>query len=379
MRKAILLCTVGCALLLILQLSSCSEQKHHFDAVTAVEDSYISQLDALISTMTELSQNADYGTHSGQYPAESRAILTDAISNANRYVLLIKYQDPQPSDGEKDRYLTVIHNAIDKFKGSIRTEDAETIPAELFVDGKTTQSYIDFGRSKDYTVFGETGNQSFTIEFWVKIMERGPYDNSIFLCTYLSNGTDRWRNGWMMYWRNSSGGIYRTTWGGILSDSRYGLWEPNFPAPAEQQWQHYAFVYSDKGLDGNPALRARLYLNGEVVATQTNSNAAEVYNSSDYDNYDKPMTGFCRWVNMEKMEEGFSGYMKEIRIWKEAKTDDYIRSSYLEQTDIRGKEPNLVAAWDFTSKPTGSDNQVLDLTGRHEARIIGTYKWNVIQ
>jgi hypothetical protein len=378
MRKMILLLTLGCTLLM-LQITSCSEEKHHFEAATEIKDAYIVKLDTLVSNMTTLSQNADYGTHAGQYPTESRAILTDAISNANRYVLLIKYQDPAPSESEKERYITQINNAIEKFNNSLRTEDAETIPAELFVDGKTTQSYIDFGRSRDYTVFGETGNQSFTVEFWVKIMERGPYDNSIFLCTYLSNGTDRWRNGWMMYWRKSNNGIYRVTWGGIVSDSRYGLWEPNFPAPAEQQWQHFAFVYSDKGLEGNPALRAKLYLNGEVVATQNNGNTAEVYNSSDYDNYDKPMTAFCRWINMEKMEEGFSGYMKKIRIWKEAKSDDYIKSSYMEQTDIRGKEPNLVAAWDFTSKPTGSDNVVLDLTGKHEAKLIGTYKWEVIQ
>lgn len=378
MRKSILLYMITCFFVLM-HFCGCSEQKHHFEEAAEIRDTYIDQLDELIAEMTSLSENAEYGTYAGQYPTESRAILTDAISNANRYVLLIRYQRPAPGEAEKNRFLTVINNAIDKFKGSIRTEDAEVIPAELFVDGKTTQSYIDFGRSRDYTVFGPNGNQSFTIEFWVKIMERGPYDNSIFLCTYLSNGTDRWRNGWMMYWRNSSNGIYRATWGGILPDSRYGLWEPSFPAPAEQQWQHFAFVYSDKGLDGNPALRAKLYLNGEVVATQNNSNANEVYNSSDYDNYDKPMTAFCRWITMEKMEEGFSGYMKKIRIWKEAKSDEYIRSSYMEQTDIRGKEQNLAAAWDFTSKPTGSDNVVLDLTGRHEARIIGTYKWNVIQ
>lgn len=379
MRRTIILLLGICCMLFMLQTTSCSEEKHHFNAALEIQDPYISQLDTLVADMTKLSDNADYGTRAGQYPAESKAILNDAISNANRYVLLIKYQNPAPSESEKERYIAEINKAIEKFKSSLRTEDAQTIPAELFVDGKTTQSYIDFGRSRDYTVFGESGNQSFTIEFWVKITERGPYDNSIFLCTYLSNGTDRWRNGWMMYWRKSNNGIYRATWGGILSDSRYGLWEPSFAAPPDDQWQHFAFVYSDKGLDGNASLRAKLYLNGQVVATQNNSNPAEVYNSSDYDNYDKPMTAFCRWINMEKMEEGFSGYMKKIRIWKEAKSDAYIQSSYMEQTDIRGKEANLVAAWDFTSKPTGAENVVLGLTGKHEAKIIGTYKWNVIQ
>jgi hypothetical protein len=118
----------------------------------------------------------------------------------------------------------------------------------------------------------------------------------------------------MMYWRVSDNGIYRTSWGGILSDSRWGLWEPCFSAPSDNAWQHFVFVYNDKGLDGNPNLRAKLYLNGQVATTQEVDNTNEVYNSTDYDNYNKPMTGFCRWVNNEKMEEGFSGYMKKIRI-----------------------------------------------------------------
>ena len=343
--------------------------------VAEVKDKYIADLDTLIKSVTTLADTSDFGPRKGQYPPQSRTILTGAISNANRYILLIKYQNPAPSEAEKKRYITEIGNALEKFRNSVRTEDEETIPAELFVDGKTTQSYIDFGRSKDYTVFGTNGNQSFTVELWAKIMENGPHDNSIFLSTFFSNGTAQWRNGWMMYRRKSGSGIYRVTWGGILSANRNGLWEPSFTAPQDGVWQHFVFVYNDKGLDGNPALRGKLFLNGTLAATQTNGNLSEVYNSTDYDNYDKPMTGFCRWVNTEKMEEGFSGYMKKIRIWKEAKDNAYVLSSYQEKTDITGKETNLVAAWDLTSKPSGADNKVLDLTGKHEAKIIGTYKW----
>ncbi len=364
-----------CCTMMVLQFTSCSESKHDFTAPVEIQDTYITELDTLISSMTHLADTSDYGTQKGQYPSDSRSILTDAISNANRYVLLIKYQDPAPSESEKQRYITEINNAVEKFKNSIRTENAETIPAVLFVDGKTSQSYIDFGRSKDYTVFGETGNQSFTIEFWVKVTARGSYDNCMFLSTFFSNSTSQWRNGWMMYWRNSGTGIYRVSWGGILSSNRWGLWEPSFTAPADGVWQHFAFVYSDKGLGGNASLRGKLYLNGTVASTQSNTTTSEVYNSSDYDNYDKPMTAFTRWVNTTDMQEGFSGYMKKIRIWKEAKDDAYIQSSYNELTDISGKETNLVAAWDFTSKPSGTDNSVLDLTGKHTAKVIGTYKW----
>ena len=43
-----------------------------------------------------------------------------------------------------------------------------------------------------------------------------------------------------------------------------------------------------------------------------------------------------------------------------------------------GKETDLAAGWDFTSKPSGTDNEIIDLTGRHTAKIIGTYKWERI-
>lgn len=45
---------------------------------------------------------------------------------------------------------------------------------------------------------------------------------------------------------------------------------------------------------------------------------------------------------------------------------------------MTGKEEDLAAAWDFTTKPSGSGNEVIDLTGRHTAKIIGTYEWQRI-
>ena len=63
-----------------LQLAACSEETHEdFAAAPEIKDSYIDQLDALIAEITDLRGNAEYGEKKGQYPAESRAILTDAI------------------------------------------------------------------------------------------------------------------------------------------------------------------------------------------------------------------------------------------------------------------------------------------------------------
>ena len=116
-------------MILTLQLAACSEETHdEYTAAPEIEDTYIDQLDALIAEMTDLQQNSDYGDKKGQYPTESRAILTDAIDDANRAVLLIKYQQPSPSESEKQRYVAEAKASIEQFKSTIRTEDAETTP-----------------------------------------------------------------------------------------------------------------------------------------------------------------------------------------------------------------------------------------------------------
>lgn len=355
-------------------LAACSEEGHDkYTAAMEIDDAYIDQLDVLITEMETLQKSSEYGEKKGQYPTESRAILTDAIDNANRNVLLIKYQNPAPSESEKQRYVAEASGSIEKFKSSVRTEDAETIPAELFVDGRGVgaSSYIDFGRSEDYVKFGEQNNQAFTIEFWVKVTQPGGKDQNVFLSAYM-NG-----NGWMMYWRNADGGIYRATWG----ETNNGICEPVIkPAPKDGEWCHFVFTYNDKGLPDNSGLRAKLYVNGEVKATE-GSVGSRFYTANDFANNNKPMTAFGRYMRTGDdtlFEEGFAGYMKNIRIWKSAKDDTYIRKSYEGTAEVIGKEADLVAAWNFTSKPSGSTNEVVDLTGRHTAKIIGTYRWERI-
>lgn len=354
-----------------LQLAACSEEGHDkYTAATDIDDPYIDQLDALIVEITALRDNADYGEKKGQYPAESRAILTDAIDYANRAVLLIKHQNPAPSESEKQRYVSDARAAIDKFEASIRTEDAETIPSELFVDGRGSgaSSYIDFGRSEDFVKFGDWNNQAFTIEFWVKVTQPGGKDQNVFLSTYMD------RNGWMMYWRKDDGGIYRATWG----EANNGICEPAIkPSPEDGKWWHFVLAYSDRGLPGDPGVRAKLYINGEVKATE-GSVGNRFYTASNFANGNKPMTAFGRYMRPgddNLFEEGFAGYMKNIRIWKSAKDGDYIRSSYEGSAEVTGKESDLVAAWNFTTKPSGNTSEVIDLTGRHTAKIYGTYKW----
>ena len=63
---------------------------------------------------------------------------------------------------------------------------------------------------------------------------------------------------------------------------------------------------------------------------------------------------------------------------KSAKDNEYVQNSYNGTAEVTGKEADLAAAWDFMTKPSGSGNEVIDLTGRHTAKIIGTYEWQRI-
>lgn len=57
------------------------------------------------------------------------------------------------------------------------------------------------------------------------------------------------------------------------------------------------------------------------------------YNSSNYANYNAPMTAFGRYMRTSDnlFEEGFAGYMKKIRIWKSARMTNIFRILIMER------------------------------------------------
>jgi hypothetical protein len=89
------------------------------------------------------------------------------------------------------------------------------------------------------------------------------------------------------------------------------------------------------------------------------------------------MTGFCSLDNNGNRQEGFSGYIRKIRIWKTNRTEEQVRNSYLGLvTDVTKDNANLVAAWDFEvrgNKPVSTE--ITDLTGKHIASLKGLFKW----
>lgn len=64
------------------------------------------------------------------------------------------------------------------------------------------------------------------------------------------------------------------------------------------------------------------------------------YNSSNYANYNAPMTAFGRYMRTSDnlFEEGFAGYMKKIRIWKSAKDNEYVQNSYNGTAEVTVKK-----------------------------------------
>ena len=73
---------------------------------------------------------------------------------------------------------------------------------------------------------------------------------------------------------------------------------------------------------------------------ETVSPTTRVYQSGHYSDYSKPMTAFGRYMRVsdDLYEEGFSGYMKKIRIWKTAKGADYVKQSYEGTAEVTGKK-----------------------------------------
>lgn len=362
---------------MILGFASCSDDEEVVADPSQVTDPVIDKLELLITEIGELKGNSTFGLRAGMYPEESKLILTNAISSANRYILLIKHSNPAPTQTEKDEYLSIVSAAITAFQSTIRTEDAPTKDAYLFVDGNN-EGYIDFGYSDEYVDFGNVGDQSFTVEMWVNIKEYcnlAGEDNSTFLSTFVQkNGTGEFFSGWRVQSRTRN--IIRGSVGvkDVNNNARH-LWEPAFSFTQTNQWVHVAFVYSDKGLDGTASRRSVMYRNGEQLGDVINIGETErQYNSADAKATQIRMTAFGRFdIDGTTRKEYFSGYIRKIRVWKTAKDAAYILASKEGSVTLNPSDADLVCAWDF--EKASYDDEIVDITGRHTAKLVGPYSW----
>lgn len=329
-----------------------------------------------------LNDETKWGNHQGQYPLDSKEILEAAVTVLNTLVEnILSGAIPNMTQALYDDAIQSAQQARQKVEDTKWKED--NIIWNLFVDGNNG-GYIDFGYSPDYVRFGENNKQSFTIELWVNITAycNDPgQDNSSFLSTMTNR--DYW-SGWRAQDRKK--GLMRTMVAHWQDDgpSKPQEWEPGWKKSDnwnQDRWTHYAFLFNDQGLAGfdtptdvkcysmvDGERQGEIIRVGEPWRTYINDNSIK---------YQVHMTGFCSLDNDGNRQEGFSGYIKKIRIWKTSRTEDQVRNSYLgADTDVRADNPNLVAAWDFETKGNKPNvTEIKDLTGRHTATLKGAFKW----
>lgn len=367
--------TFSCMLLLsfaLIFISSCSKDSKKEEIRQA--DPNVEKLDDYASQLTTIRDTSSYGTYEGMYPQESKELLTSAISEANKFILLIKYGESKPSQTDIDQCYVSIEKALSDFKASKRTEDA-VIPAELYVNGMNN-GYIDFGSSTEYSTFGSAGNQQFTVEGWFKFTNINGF--GAVVTTFYENGSARVRKGWMI--NHFDNKRLRMSYSMSTYDNMLEPGADLTMATYGNTWVHFAAVYSDTGFngekDGNGTLIvSKLFLNGVQVATATKRNSGDMYVANDQA---MSMTAFLERSSSGSTTRKIAGYIRDFHIWKTAKSRDDINMLMTGSTEVTGTESDLACGWDF-SKTVRDDNNIKDLTGRHTARIVGEHRWDLIQ
>lgn len=371
-KRPTALITLSITLVLSVLLSIVSCSKDSKDSEVKPVDPNVEKLDDYTRQLTALRDTSVYGTLAGTYPQESKQILTPVINEANKYILLIKYGDAKPSQSDIDKCYANLEKAVADFKASKRTEDA-LVPAELYVNGMNG-GYIDFGSSPEYSVFGDPGNQQFTVETWFKFTNINGFGAAI--TTFYENGGNRIRKGWMV--NHFDNQRLRMSYSMSAYDN---MLEPGADLPMSgfgNTWVHFAAVYSDNGFngerDGNGNLIViKVYRNGQLVSTATKRNSNDKYVGNDLP---MSMTAFLEIRSDGSTTRKISGFIKDFHIWKTAKTEAEINQLKNKEIVVSGTETDLACGWDF-SKTVRDENNIRDLTGRHAARLIGEHRWDL--
>lgn len=350
----------------LLFLYSCSEERN---GIVRQSNQIIEKLGMSLNQLQSLRDSSVYGDQKGMYPLESKNILEGAITNVSTVIISIyNGSNKNPSDSEINGTITSANDSIGKFKSTIRTENLK-YDAELFVDGNNG-GYIDFGKSVNFSKFGDPGNQAFTVCLWVKLEQTSGFGCIVSTYEEDDSANPRYRKGWMINHFNND--FMRMSYG--LND--YNLWEPGSGFKDTGVWLHVAAVYNDKGVDGeynngNPTI-VKLYFNGNLVATVNNNNPSVYYNNAA--DLNASMTGFVQFDKNGNKNRAATGYIKDFYVWNSAKNQSEIQKIMNDENYVSGKESDLVCGWNFNK--TVDDNQnIKDLTGRYTAKLIGTYKW----
>lgn len=331
---------------------------------------FVTQMETVRDAMVELRDNAEYGDKKGMYPQESKYILDDAVIQIEKTIRFFKNgTETAPNQEKTDKAIDEANNAINSFKATQRMEDlpSEQKKSELYVNGRAG-GYIDFGHSPDYSKFGDSGKQAFTIEVWFKLKYTEGF-GSIISC-FNEDGETQTRKGWII--NNFDNSRVRMT----LGLDNWGLVEPGVSFSTTEQWAHFAAVVDENGIngeliDGKPVI-VKVYLNGELK-DQSTAQTGRNYLS----NYlETSMVAFGQPAGVGGMTDAWrlSGYIKDFHIWKSAKSEDEIKKIINKDVTVTGSEADLVCGWEFTSTAENNED-IKDLTGKYSAKWVGEFQW----
>lgn len=327
---------------------------------------YREQVGKKIKELTDLQTNSIFGIKKGNYPESSRSILQEVVDNLKDFLQLIQSEQIPVNEIPKQTE-QAIHEAdvkIEEFKLTVLTEDLQ-VPAELYVDGKNG-GYIDFGSHPEYSNF----SSGFTVDLWFKFEEIGSFDFILSTFVDTDNDNPRLRQGWAVNYFGEGGmSLLRMTYAlGVLD-----LYEPGVTFGEEQKWVHIAMVWDPKKIVENGDYGTfRMYLNGNLVKEEKlwrNDYNPNVQNVS--------MIGFNRTLfdgTIATDGKGANGYMKHLHIWNTAKSEAEVLKIMNEPETINGSEKDLVCGWPFT-QVAEDDSNIVDLTGKYTAKLVGKYGW----
>lgn len=365
-------------IMLLTCLMSCSDDDDNTATPTGPIDKteiFVDRITGLLNNMTTLLDGAIFGEKKGEYPVSSKAILENQIASLSETLTKLKDGTKKISNSDMDNIIIETNRIETRFKESIRTVDFIPVAAELNVYGKNG-GYIDFGSHPEYSHFGNSGEQEFTVDFWVKLTDVDNVLNSfVFLVSTFTDkdfgGGEHDRKGWNI---NLHMGALRATYAMGIQD----LFEPGFSFNTIDQWVHIALVTNEKGVDGETAggkpIMMKIYVNGILnKSEQSNQDASKPYRSNDLN---VPMVAFTGTSAEGYIESSKStnGCIKHFHIWNKAKNQTEIQNIMNTPESVIGTESDLVCGWNF-DKTVTDNNNIIDITGKFSAKLVGDYRW----
>lgn len=260
-----------------------------------------------------------------------------------------------------DYYLDRTAYWVNKF-----VEKKQKATAELFVDGRSG-GYIDFGQNANYSNFGQTGKQTFTVELWAKLKYTEGF-GSIISC-FNEDGPTNSRKGWVI--NNFNNSRLRMS----VGLENWQLLEPGFNYSTTNEWVHFAAVVNENGFPGE-------YINGQPVVIKVYKDGVLQDQMAKIASNYLPNYMLTRMIafghsganGLMTSDWRLSGSIKDFHIWRSAKSQEAIQKIMNKTIDVSGFEPDLVCGWRFNSIPDNNQN-IKDITGNYSAQLVGTYQW----